>query len=335
MVPTLALTLATLGPGVDVFGGARKDPLGPLAYPPVYVPAEAPCGYVYQPAVDLHAVPRGEAVRYAPKAGDVLLLSDPDRVFNVLYVIGRTGKPGHCAVVVTMPDGRLGLLEDGFGFTPFARVTPLEYAINVYAGHVWVRQRAVPLTPDQDRRLTEFAMMADGGAYNTRSFATQLTFFRARNPIVTRFVGKPVGPGREYHCVQIVVEALVHAGLTDARTARPKATYAQDLFYDRSRNPYIDRHPPMAGGGWCPPQLWTPIPGTALRGRSRPQPPAPWPGAGGAYVVQPMPYRGPQPPTPTVVSYAPGEAVPIAPVEARPYRIGFFDRPYRLLSRRR
>lgn len=334
MVPTLVLTL-TLTPGVDVFGGARKDPLGPKAYPPVYVPAEAPAGYLYPPATDLHPVPGPFAVRYAPKAGDVLLLSDPDPVFNVLYRVARTGKPGHCAVVVTMPDGRPGVLEDGFSFTPFARITPLDYCMNVYAGHIWVRQREVPLTPDQDRRLTEFAVLADGGAYDLRSFARQLSLVRSRNPIVTRFAGKPVGPGHEYHCVQIVVEALVYAGLVDEKTARPKATHAQDLFYDRSRNPYIDRHPPMAGRGWGGPQLWTPIPGTALRGRDRPQPPAPWPGPGGAYVVQPTPYHGQQPPTPTVVGYAPGEPVPIAAVQDRPARIGFFDRPYRLFSRRR
>ena len=30
------------------------------------------------------------------------------------------------------------------------------------------------------------------------------------------------------------------------------ATYAQDLFYDRSRNPYLDRHPPLKAG-WAPP----------------------------------------------------------------------------------
>lgn len=334
MVPTFLLTLA-LAPGVDVTGGARKDPLGPKAYPPVYVPADAPCGYLYQPAADLHAVPRGDAVGYAPRAGDLLLLSDPDALFNVLYVIARSGKPGHCAVVVTMPDGRLGVLEGGFSFTPFARVTPLEYALNLYAGHVWVRRREVPLTPEQDRRLTEFAAAADGGGYNLKSFANQLTFFRSRNPVVTRFAGRPVGPGHEYHCVQIVVEALVYAGLVDGATARPKATHAQDMFYDRSRNPYIDRHPPLAGRGWGGPQLWTPIPGTALRGRSRPQPPAPWPGPGGAYVVQPAPYGGPQPPTPAVAGYTPGGGDPLPAVEDRPPRIGFFDKPYRLLSRRR
>ena len=117
------------------------------------------------------------------------------------------------AFVVTMPDGRLGMLEAGFSFTPWTRLTPLDYGINVYAGNVWVRQREVPLTPEEDRRLTEFAVMADGGEYNLQKFLMQLTPFRSRNPIVTRFAGKPVGPGQKYMCVQIVVEALVYAGL--------------------------------------------------------------------------------------------------------------------------
>ena len=219
------------------------------------------------------------------------------------------------------------MLEDGFSFTPFARITPLDYWINLYAGHVWVRQRVVPLTPEEDRRLTEFATLADGGAYNMRKYAWQLTFIRSRNPIVTRFAGKPVGPGHEYICVQIVVEAVVYAGLIDAKTARPAATYAQDLFYDRSRNPYIDRHPPLAGRGWGGPQLWTPVPGTGLRGRERPQPGSPWPWAGGAYVVNPISSGDGKPPTPTIVEQVPGATDLAAPVAQTPKRIGYLDRP--------
>lgn len=334
MMPTLFLALS-LAPGVDVFGGARKEPIGPKAYPPVYVPAEAPAGYLYQPAIDLERVPRLPAVKYAPKAGDVLLLSDPDPLFNKLYVVARSGKPGHCALVVTMPDGRLGVLESGFSFTPFTRVTPLDYSMNLYAGNIWVRQRETPLTPDQDRRLTEFAMMSDGEKYNFPKFAMQLTFFRARNPIVTRFAGKPLGPGHQYMCVQIVVEALVYAGLVDGKTARPEATYAQDLFFDRSRNFYIDRHPPLAGRGWGEPQLWTAIPGTVLRGRDRPQPPDPWPGEGGAYVIRPIPNGGQQPPTPVTAEFVAGEPRPIGPIDDSVMRLRYLDQPYRLFSRRR
>jgi hypothetical protein len=325
MIPILALIVSL----------RENEPFGPKVYPPVYVPAEAPYGYVYQPATDVHALPRPPEGRYCPKPGDVLLMSDPDPLFTMLFRVARSGKPGHCGLVVTMPDGRLGSLQSGFGFVPWTRVVPLEYALNVYGGHIWVRPRTVPLTPEQDRLLTEFAVMSDGGEYALRRYGRQLTLIRSRNPLITRFAGKPVGPGHKYTCVQILVEALVYAGAVDERTARPAATYAQDLFYDRSRNPYIDRHPPLAGGCWGEPQLWTPIPGTALRGRDRPKPPSPWPGAGGAYVINPIPNGGGQPPTPTVVGYVPGELRPIATVEDPPQRIGFFDRPYRLFSRHR
>ena len=84
----------------------------------------------------------------------------------------------------------------------------------------------------------------------------------------------------------------------------------RSVFYDRSRNPYIDRHPPLAGRGWGAPQLWTPIPGTALKGRSRPQPPAPCPGPGGANIVHPIPTDGVTPPIPTVVGYEPYDSQP-------------------------
>ncbi len=334
MVSTVVLTLA-LAPGVDVFGGARSDPTGPKAYPTIYAPAEAPCGYLYQPAADLNTIPRLPAIKYAPQAGDVLLLSDPDPLFNVLYVFARSGKPGHCAIVVTMPDGRLGMLEAGFSFTPFTRLTPLEYGLNLYAGHIWVRARETPLTAEQDRQLTAFAVAADGTKYNMKRFANQLTFFRSRAPLVTRFAGKSVGLGHNYTCVQIVIEALVYAGLVDRRTARPGATYAQDLFFDRSRNPYIDRHPPLAGRGWGTPQLWTPIPGTALRGSDRPVPPNPWPGAGGAIVLTPLGIGGPQPPTPTVTEVVAGRPDLLTTTVSPQARLGYYDRPYRLFSRRR
>ena len=316
MLPTLVLSLA-LSPGVDVRGGARDDPLGPLAYPPVYVPAEAPTGYLYEPVMDLHTVPWGAATKYAPKAGDILLLSDPDPLFNVLYRIARSGKPGHCAGChhagrpTGCDGGRVQLHSLGSGHAAGLRDEPLCRA------HLGTPAR-VPLTPEEDRRLTEFAMLADGGKYNLRSFAMQTTLIRTRNPIISRFAGKPVGPGHEYHCVQIVVEALVYAGLVDERTARPKATLAQDLFYDRARNPYIDRHPPLAGRGWDRPQLWTPIPGTALRGSDRPKPPQPWPGPGGANIVNPIPSGDGKPPVPTIVGYTPSEAVPISPVPDKP-----------------
>jgi hypothetical protein len=282
MLPTLVLTMS-LAPGVDVFGGARSDPTGPKAYPPVYVPAEDPYGYLYQPAYDLHMVPRGAAERYCPQPGDVLLLADPDPLFDVLYVLSRTGMPGHAGVVVRMADGRLGLLEAGFSFTPFTRVTPLEYTMNLYAGWVWARPRETPLTPEQDRRLAEFAQMADGSEYNLKRFAAQITFFRSRAPVVTRFAGKPVGPGKEYTCVQIVVEALVYAGLVTRRPPgrrRPTPRTCSTTGRGTPTSTGTRRWP--AGGGVCP-----------SCGRRSPAPPS------AAAAGRSRPPRGPAPAAPT------------------------------------
>ena len=55
MIPALFLSLS-LAPGVDVFGGARKEPLGPKAYPSIYIPAPYPSGYLYEPAIDRKSV---------------------------------------------------------------------------------------------------------------------------------------------------------------------------------------------------------------------------------------------------------------------------------------
>lgn len=305
-----------------------SDPTGPKHYPPAYVPAEAPYGYLYQPSFDVQPFPREPISRYTPKAGDVLLMSDTNRFWTLLFRIALTGKPGHNGIVITMPDGRLGVFESGYGDTLYSRITPLDYRLNVYPGYLWVRARETPLTPEQDRLLTQFAMAADGERYALFRFLLHGTPLSPRGPLRTAVFGRIRGIGERYYCSQSTVEALVHMGLIDARTARPAATFPQDLFYDRSRNRFIDRHPPLAGG-WSPPQLWTPLPGVAVRGKTRPQPPSPWPGADGAYLVQPVSTPGKQVPTPVVVGYVPGEFRQIAPVEYPPQRIGLFDRPGR------
>lgn len=306
---------------------------GSKTHSPVDVPAEAPFGYVYQPAFDLHTIPRFPAVAYSPKPGDVLLLSDTDLFWTIMYRIALTGKPGHAGVVVTMPDGRIGVLEAGYDDTIWTRVTPLDYRLNQYRGTIWVRPRLLPLSPEEDRRLTEFAMTSDNTRYAWGRFMAQLLVpLRARGPLRTYIVGRPHGIGHRYQCAEATVEAMVFAGLVDARTARPAATFPQDLFYDRSWNRYIDRHPPLAGG-WGAPQLWTPLVGYALQGNKCPHPPSTGPGVG-TYEVHPLPTAGQQAPASVVVGYVPGELRPIAFVQQKPQRIGLFDRPPRLFRRR-
>jgi hypothetical protein len=308
------------------------NPVGPKKFPPVYIPVEAPAGYLYQPAYDLQLAAREPARVYQPKPGDVVLMSNPTPFWTALYRLALSGRPGHSGIVVTMPDGKLGVLEAGFNDTTWTRITPLEYRLAQYPGTIWIRERIVPLTPEQDARLTAFALAAQNTRYATGRFALQITPFSPRGPLRTALVGRPREPGNRLFCTEAIIEGAAYAGLLDARTARPGATYPQDLFYDRSRNPYIDRHPPLVGG-WLPPSQWTPVVGWSVKGKAVPKPPSAWLGRS-ADVVYPVYGEAHKPPTPVVVGHVPGELRPVALVQQRPERLGLFDRPP-LFPRRR
>lgn len=311
----------------------------------------APFGYLYAPAFSLHAQLRWPAISYLPQAGDVLLMSDTDCFWTFAYRLALTGAPGHAGIVVPLPDGRLGVLEAGYNETLWTRITPLAERLQEYPGMIWVRRVKLPLTPEQQERLMAFALAAADRPYATFRVALQTTPLRTRGPLRTFVFGRPRGPGRRYQCAEAVVEALVYAGVRDPRTARPSATYPQDLFYDRSWNPYLDRHPPL-GDGWEPPALWTPVLGWALKGRTRvalattPQPATVvgtcasddtylrgidgvQPGTGSVQQsggIQQVPSR--------LVHAGGGESPTVALVEQPLKRIGLFDRPPRAGRRR-
>lgn len=262
MSSTLVLALALAPCPGGVFGRDR-------ALPPVSVPAEAPYGYTYQPARDLDLVARQPAQRYDPQPGDIVLMSDTNAVWSALYAFALTGAPGHIGFVARLPDGRLGLHEAGFNESLWTRAAPLDYRLNHYPGKVWVRRVKVPLTEHQDARLTEFVALTDNTPYNLLSAKLQLTPFRHRGLLRTTLIGRPHGPYKPLFCSEAVLEALVYAGVIDGRTARPAATFPRDLFFDRSINPYVNRHPPLAGR-WEEPALWTPVVGIAAKGKDRP-----------------------------------------------------------------
>ena len=127
------------------------------------------------------------------------------------------------------------------------------------AGRLWIRKRCVPLTPDQSCRLTEFALAQDGKRFALGRLGQQLTPFRSRGPIRTRFIGKPKGDRPSWFCSELVSEACVAAGLINPEQTRPSATYPHDLFFGRSYNPYLDHHLEI-NAGWHPPARWTDCP---------------------------------------------------------------------------
>jgi hypothetical protein len=159
-----------------------------------------------------------------------------------------------------MPDGTLGTLEAGPDDSSRVVVCSLAERMAFHScnrGRVWVRQRKVPLTECESCRLTEFALSEWGKPFAFWRMCGQTTLLRSRGPIRTNFMGKAQGPHDSYWCTELVLEACVYAGLLDPVTTRPAATLPRDLFFDRSINPYVNRHFNLSCT-WEPPARWTP-----------------------------------------------------------------------------
>jgi hypothetical protein len=218
-------------------------------------PPECRYGYLNQPAYSIDRCLRPPLTPYRPQPGDIILYSDANFVWSTLYFLGGTGAPGHSGLVVRLPGGELGVLEAGLNDKPWVRLVPLAERLRSYGGTAWVRRRCCPVAPEQALALTEFAAAIDGRRYGVLRLLSQLTPLRSRGPLRTIFLGKPRGLRDSYICSEAVLEALVYAGLLDAATTRPSATYPRDLFFDRSLNPYINRHLRL-DRAWEPPALW-------------------------------------------------------------------------------
>jgi hypothetical protein len=244
---------ATLAEAADVSGRASLNE--PVDARPAVVPPPT-VGRVFEPAYAIDRNLCEPTVGYVPQAGDIVLVVSDHFVWQLLFAIALSCEPYHVGIVVRMPDGSYGMLEAGPpDQTAHVRICPLAERLAADAGRVFIRRRCVPLTAEQSGALTGFALRQDGKPYAYLRFLAQGTPVRSRGPIRTEFMGKSRGEPWSYFCSELVVEAVVSAGLIDAETARPRATTPADIFYDQSTNPWIDKYLKLAPC-WCPPQRW-------------------------------------------------------------------------------
>jgi hypothetical protein len=222
-------------------------------------PCTQPCpSYLYQPCYTIDKLLRCPAVPYLPQPGDIMLVCDDDRFWEITHNMALAFRPHGSGIVVALPEGSLGILEAGPNDTLWVGISPLLPHLHEYheKGEVWIRKRKTPLTCEQSAALTEFALRQNGKHFALWRLAGQLTVLRSRGPIRTYFMGKPQGDRRDYFCSELVTESCVAAGLIDPACARPAATYPHDLFTDRSLNPFLRRHFSLADC-WEPPARWT------------------------------------------------------------------------------
>src|SRR4051812_37379201 len=163
--------------------------------------------YLYRPAFCLDEVLRGPTEFYVPQPGDIMLRLDNSLFWRVTHYMALAFDPNGSGIVFARPDGTMAVLEAGPNDTMWVRTLDLLPHLREYAaaGRVWIRRRRVPLTPEQSCRLTAFALAQDGKWFALPRLGVQLTPFRTRGPLRTRFVGKPRGGERlSYFCSELV-----------------------------------------------------------------------------------------------------------------------------------
>ncbi len=239
-----ALALVLLG--CPCLGHAQENPAAP--------------SYLYQPAFSIDYSLRQPAEPYIPQPGDIFIGTDNSFLAKCGHWLAFAWAPQHSGIVFAGRDGRPMLLEGGPKNTLHCGMVELIPELTDYAAHdrVWIRRRCVPLTPEQSAALTDFAQSMDGRRFGLMHMLAQLTPFRCRGPWRTNYLGKS-NPEGNYYCSELVFEACIAAGLLDASTTRPGASFPRDLFFGHSRNRYINAHLDMSH--WLAPARWTPCPG--------------------------------------------------------------------------
>ncbi len=255
---------------------------------PTAGPISCAQSYLYQPSFCLDYELRGPVRPYCPQPGDIFLSTERDFAARFGHKLAHSGAPHHSGIVVARADGRMALLEGGPHRTLFIRIVDLNGNLAAYGEHnrIWIRPRCLPLTAEESCRLTAFAAAVDGKPFAVLRLLGQVTPLRCRGPFTASWCkscaadfcadGSHQGLKNAYFCSELVTEACVAAGLFDPATTRPVATYPRDLFFGRSRNPYVDQHLDMSA--WEPPARWTICPGC-----ERDLKPRPWLDGDGAW----------------------------------------------------
>ncbi len=192
---------------------------------------------------------RGEP--YLPRAGDLVLFDDGCTWVHAVYKMLGSGGPLHSSIVFRRPDGTHAILEAGPNFNPKVFVQDVGPRMHDFYGTVLVRHLRKPLSEEQSKHLTDFALAQEGKSYALSRLLLQITPFRPRGPVRTYFLGKTCLDRKEWTCCELVGAAASAAGILDKKKFLANAMYPRDFAYDEKWDlrPYYEA-----------PVLWSPHP---------------------------------------------------------------------------
>ena len=222
-------------------------------------------GYLYQTGFEVKGELREPSRPYHAQTGDIFLSTDRLRIAVIGHKLAGGQGIHHSGLILVRPDGSPASLEAGPHHALSVRVLDVVENLGRYeeeGNSVWIRQRKTPLTAEQAKLLTEFAMNQDGKGFAWERVLGQLTPFRSRSHLRYLAMGGPHGERRRYFCSELALETLLAAGLLDPNRTRPAATYPCDLFFGTSDNSFINENLDI-NASWEPPARWSlsPAPG--------------------------------------------------------------------------
>jgi hypothetical protein len=184
---------------------------------------------------------------YQPRAGDIVLYDDFNKLHHFLFKLANTAGPTHVAMVIERADGTPALLELTGPKVATAKVCILdvETRLQAYPGLVMVRRLREPLTAEQSRELTHFAEMQAGKSFALGRVMLLGTPFSARNGLRRDLFGHTYLNRNRWFCSEMVIAAGATAQVIDGKTCCGNATYPRDLAYDETLNLSARYHPPV------------------------------------------------------------------------------------------
>jgi hypothetical protein len=178
--------------------------------------------------------------RYAPQPGDILLFDDHSSLTAKIYRFGGTGNPLHAGIVFRRDDGSLGILEAGTNAVMKVFVWDFEPRLHGFDGTILVRQPRTAMTPEQAKKLADFAVAQEGKPYAIGRLALQATPFRPR--VLASVFGRTVVDRDRWICSELVVAGATVAGVWEMDTFPANVMYPRDLCYDEKYDlsPYYE-----------------------------------------------------------------------------------------------
>lgn len=188
-----------------------------------------------------------QATPYEPRAGDIILYDDFNRLFHFVFKLASTAPPTHAAMVIDGADGKPALLELTGPKVITARVTimDVESRFRNYPGTVMVRRIREPLTPDQSRDLTQFAEAQVGKGFALPRVLLMGTPLCARTGLRKELFGHTYFNRNRWFCSELVVAGCATAKIIDGKRCCANATYPHDLAVDDRLNLSGTHQPPV------------------------------------------------------------------------------------------